>query len=38
MESTTAPPLRQVIALLVLVGLMAAWLCFNRLGEPGAPV
>ena len=38
MESTTAPPLRHVIALMVLVGLISAWLCFNRLGEPRAPV
>lgn len=38
MESTTAPPLRQAIALLVLVGVIAAWLGFNRLGEPRAPV
>ena len=38
MESAPTPPMRQVIALLVLVVVMAAWLCFNRLGEPRAPV
>ena len=45
MESTAAPPLRKestplrkVVALLLLVGVIAGWLYFNRLGEPRAPV
>ena len=38
MEIAPPPPLRQAIALLLLVGILTGWLCFNRLGEPRAPV
>lgn len=38
MDHRPAPPLHHAALLLALVALVAGWLCFNRLGEPQAPV